>query len=278
MGLLDGILDFGKSIAGPLIGGIFGYEGQQSANDANVQIAQQNSAFNAVEAQKQRDWASYQAEVNRTFQHDMARTVWQHAVDDMKLAGLNPMLAYQQGGNPAPSGSNPSGAAATAVQPAAVLNKVSAGLNAAAQIASIQNVDAQTEKTRQETKTEAQKTGLAEKQFQVVDAELAILKEKKFLTEAEFQRVVALAYNALDEGERIRADTGNIKVDTALKQLQKAQARAYSDFYESGPGRAKPYVEFGTDSIGQLVGSAAEAKRAFDPVRRVTPGRFRFRR
>lgn len=49
-----------------------------------------------------------QAEINRQFQADMSNTSYQRTVDDLKKAGLSPMLAYSQGGASTPSGSTAS--------------------------------------------------------------------------------------------------------------------------------------------------------------------------
>lgn len=81
-----------------LVGGLIGRSGQQQTNAQNLQIAQQTNQFNAQQAQ-----------LNRDFQERMSDTQWQRGVADMRAAGLNPALAYQQGGAGTPGGSAASG-------------------------------------------------------------------------------------------------------------------------------------------------------------------------
>ena len=59
--------------------------------------AQFQNEFNASEAQK-----------NRDFQERMSNTSYQRAIADMKSAGINPVLAFSQGGASSPSGSSAS--------------------------------------------------------------------------------------------------------------------------------------------------------------------------
>lgn len=119
--------------AADLIGGNSARKAQEKANTQNIALTREN-----------RDWSER-----------MSNTSYQRGVDDMKAAGLNPMLAYSQGGASTPNNT------AAKVEPEDAMGKAisSAGGKAAQtiaikqQMANIELTEASAEKARAEAQT-----------------------------------------------------------------------------------------------------------------------------
>lgn len=94
---------------GDILGSALGYLGVRETNDANSAQAWQNMqfsgeqaakmrAFNAREAMRGRQWTAGQTQISRKFYRQIRANQYQTAMNDMRRSGLNPLLAYSQGG------------------------------------------------------------------------------------------------------------------------------------------------------------------------------------
>lgn len=240
---------------GDVVGGLLGYAGAEQQGDdmiRNTEIANQFSAE--------------QVALNREFQERMSSTSYQRGTADMKTAGLNPMLAYSQGGASSPSGNAAQGIAAGTV------NKLGNAMQGAQSAAQIQQVHAQTENTKAQTENvradtdnkrgeqigergefgnilhlprtwEAKlKQAMSEKQWN--ESKLAL--DHVDLTRAQVDQVKQMIKNAITEN-KIR----ELDIPKAINE-----ARAQESWYMKN---VAPY----TGELGKAAGSASRIRGMF---------------
>lgn len=107
------------------------------------------NAFTAQQNQEAMDFEERMANNQMAFQADQAATQWQRGVADMQAAGLNPALAYGQGGAQAMTGSSGAGHAGASVSPATSLSDI---IQLATLGPTIQNMKAQARETNARAK------------------------------------------------------------------------------------------------------------------------------
>lgn len=154
MGFFSGI---GKSL-GSIVGGIGGaFLGGPSGAAIGAGIGGAFDSANATGAANAQNIALAREQMQ--FQKTMRQTAYQDAVKDLKKAGLNPMLAYSQGGAAVPSG------ASTTVSPTVTPELISSAFGAAQQLATVQNIQAQTKQTNAETAIKLEEAASAKEYF-----------------------------------------------------------------------------------------------------------------
>lgn len=213
--------------------------------------------YNAVEAAKGRDFNLFsnreaqvyntaEAQKNREFQEHMSSTSYQRAIGDMKAAGLNPMLAYSQGGAQGGSGSaaSVSGASGPSASSGAAsggqassghaqraevptytptLSGMSSALDIRGKMATIENVEA-------DSKAKLANAGLTGAQTRKVDDEIKLLVQQtqkamhEGVTESVREKLVRMQTDATHIGALL--DDQKISESKAQEALAKVRAEA----------------------------------------------------
>lgn len=229
-------------LAAAAITGAASFFGQKSTNSANESMSREqmqfnadqsdvNRMFSAAEASKLRSWQDAQAQTQRNWSEEMSATSYQRAVADLQKAGLNPMLAYSQGGAPMPSASAPSGAmgAGSSASYSNIpmrQNAIQAGISSAMQAMQLvnqqktgENIDADTELKRAQA---AQQTASAGS-YVYTNAQAQMMTDK-----LQKEAVLLTSQNNTEmmRGALVQAQTELAKIETALqdKKIDVAEA------------------------------------------------------
>lgn len=195
-------------LLGGIVSGIGSLFGANQTNNANAQMSREAAQFNAAEADKQRHW-----------QTEQANSAYQRAMYDMEHAGLNPMLAYSQGG-----AATPGGATAT-MSPAKMEDGLSKGIASAVDTRRLQKELAATDSTiklneaameakQADTVLSQNSAKVAEKNAQKIDAEMPAIKAQSKLDAKRAKIDNSMAeFDAINNRAKSTLGTANSAID-----------------------------------------------------------------
>ena len=193
-----GFLDSITPGIGQLISGGLGFLGQMDTNAQSQDNSDSENAFNA-----------YQAQLNRDFQTDMSNTAYQRQVSDMSKAGLNPMLAYMKGGG----ATTPAGSSASATLP-----QYTSPIQGAA---TYKLTSAQSAKTEAEVPRTIAETENIRKLSDRIDQDISNMKTDQERTKAvidnlreERQNLIKQGLNLTEVGNQLRASVTNLQAQS----------------------------------------------------------------
>lgn len=213
------------ALGATIIGGTMASSAQDKANRTNVKLAQEN-----------RDW-----------EERMSSTAYQRAVQDLKAAGLNPMLAYSQGGASTPNNSaatvHPVDGMAKAVSSASgqAVQGAQLKINAALAGAQVQKTQAEARDTNAAASIKEQQAPQAGErataELMEVRARVEQLAKQGGLTEAQVRQIDAmlpqLVAAAQADTNLKKQQAGSAKTQQELDELKKPEAQASADLWKS---------------------------------------------
>lgn len=168
---IDDMILGGLTLAGGLI-----------KNSSDDDRQERTNQFNAAEGQKTREFNAAEALKNREFQERLSSSAYQRGMEDMRKAGLNPILAYQQGGASSPTGAAASTGIVSGVAPKEtenfVANSVSSAQHNRRLTQELENMKIQNDLTRSQTAQSLSATTLNNEAAKKNMAETAIKVEE----------------------------------------------------------------------------------------------------
>lgn len=212
------------AIAAPIIGGVLGFGGQSSANSANLKIAREQMRF----------------------QERMSSTAHQREVEDLRAAGLNPILSVNKGA------SSPGGASAQ------MQSSLGAGVSSAMAAASARESVKLLRAQREQVEATTSKTVEEAFSQQIQNYLWSGRSARGGISMAGDPSFQAWNLkNLIQQVETGGASAKNLLSSASLNELvrelkeirERPEAESWGRFYRSSVGRNLPFVRSGADGV-----------------------------
>lgn len=248
----------------------------KEANEQSIENSREQRAWEHVEAATAREFSAQQAAGNRDWQQWMSGTAHEREVQDLRRAGLNPILSGTRG----MGSSTPSGSAATASAPSGstaqthkaesydiVGPAIATALNVANKTAERDLLEAQSKNVTSETsfrdnyltaKTDAEiatmviDQGLKSEQASLTTAQRDSVVAHMAEIEPKIQLLVAEAKSAMASAVQHYASARGIDTETRSRQVEAAANEWAEEYGLPKLRKALEVTNLGADTINEL--------------------------
>lgn len=213
-------------LAGGALNNATARENARDANELSREMSAEQRAWATAEASTAREFNAAQAAANREWQQWMSGTAHQREVQDLRAAGLNPILSASRGmGSATPSGSAgsaspPSGSSAKAEQAQThdiIGPAVASALKTMMTLADTVKTQADTDNVKQDTELKSAQTEATRLGTEKTAAEILTEMERPKLIKA--QVVDYIEHAALNEAIRTKVPAERDKIAAEIAEL-----------------------------------------------------------
>lgn len=230
--------------AGALLGAGVSTLGGMFQSGQSFSHANKSRKFNRAEAEKARNFAHNEAQINRDWQEMMSNSAYQRQMEDMGKAGLNPMLVTGMSGATTPSGSQAGTSAASvgmgkAVNPLeGVVSSAKMGAMAGQELKNLKKQGQQLEKSIDNLESQSGKTR-AEKEAQERENKIKEIDLKLYKSNPWLRKLQLMGNSASSLLSPVGMGVGAYGAIKALKGNKSEGYKGKSKAFKKSQGRTQ---------------------------------------
>lgn len=207
------------SAASPYFSSALSYQGGQNANAANMSIAAANNAQSYKMFKEANKFSAKQAKIGRNWSRKMSNTAIRRQMRDMRLAGINPILAGRYGGASVGSAATAGSVGVPSLQQATMQDVLTPAVNSGLS-----------------AKQTESNVGYQSSQINKMEYEIEKMSAEIGLTDEQTENAILIGDKLYQEIENLVAQKANIESSTRLNNASTGVKLNIKDVTDVGTG------------------------------------------